>query len=115
MQDAGKKTDKAGLAAKRQRRIEAMNLQAIECNPLDADDVAALERFAKAADRPPSWVARKVLCAWLKENALPAQPEEAEAAAREVLDDWPRLAKAARDCAVEIFDSAKNLRKILGL
>ena len=48
---------------------------------LDADDVAALERFAKAADRPPSWVARKVLCAWLKENALPAQPEEAEAEA----------------------------------
>jgi hypothetical protein len=41
--------------------------------------------------------------------------EEAEAAAREVLADWPRLAKAARDCAVEIFDSAKNLREILAL
>jgi hypothetical protein len=41
--------------------------------------------------------------------------EEAEAAAREVLADWPRLSKAARDCAVEIFDSAKNLRKILAL
>jgi len=41
--------------------------------------------------------------------------EDAEAAAREVLGDWPRLARAARDCAVEIFDSAKNLRKILAL
>jgi len=41
--------------------------------------------------------------------------EEAEAAAREVLGDWPRLAKAARACAVEIFDSVKNLRKILAL
>jgi hypothetical protein len=41
--------------------------------------------------------------------------DEAEGAAREVLADWPRLARAARDCAVEIFDSAKNLRKILGI
>ncbi len=41
--------------------------------------------------------------------------EEAEVAAKEVLGDWTRLAKAARDCAVEIFDSTKNLRKILAL
>jgi hypothetical protein len=41
--------------------------------------------------------------------------EEAEAAAKEILTDWPRLSKQARDCAVETFDSAKNLRKILGL
>jgi hypothetical protein len=41
--------------------------------------------------------------------------EEAKAAANEVLKDWPRLSKQARDCAVETFDSAKNLRKILGL
>jgi hypothetical protein len=41
--------------------------------------------------------------------------DEAEAAVREVLADWTRLSKRARDCAVEIFDSAKNLRKILGL
>jgi hypothetical protein len=41
--------------------------------------------------------------------------EEAEAAAKEVLADWRRLSKQARDCAVESFDSAKNLRKILGL
>jgi hypothetical protein len=41
--------------------------------------------------------------------------EEAEAAAKEVLADWARLSKQARDCAVETFDSAKNLQKILGL
>jgi hypothetical protein len=41
--------------------------------------------------------------------------EEAKAAVNEVLKDWPRLSKQARDCAVETFDSAKNLRKILGL
>ena len=41
--------------------------------------------------------------------------DEAETAANEVLADWPRLSKQARNCAVESFDSAKNLRKILGL
>jgi hypothetical protein len=41
--------------------------------------------------------------------------DEAEAAAHEVLADWTRLSKHARGCAVETFDSAKNLRKILGL
>jgi hypothetical protein len=41
--------------------------------------------------------------------------DEAEAAAHEVLADWVRLSKQARDCAVETFDSTKNLRKILGL
>jgi hypothetical protein len=40
---------------------------------------------------------------------------EAEAAVKEVLRDWPRLSKQARACAVEVFDSAKNLRKILGM
>jgi hypothetical protein len=38
---------------------------------------------------------------------------EAETAVKEVLRDWPRLSKQARACAVEVFDSAKNLRKIL--
>ena len=38
---------------------------------------------------------------------------EAEAAVREVLQDWPRLSKQARQCAVEVFDSVKNLRRIL--
>jgi hypothetical protein len=41
--------------------------------------------------------------------------DEAEAAVREVLADWTGLSKQARHCAVETFDSAKNLRKILGL
>jgi len=34
-------------------------------------------------------------------------------AVEEVLSDWPRQSKRARECAVEIFDSVKNLRKIL--
>ena len=40
---------------------------------------------------------------------------EAEAAVREVVRDWPRLSKQARQCAVEVFDSPKNLRRILDL
>ena len=40
---------------------------------------------------------------------------EAAAAARRVLGNWETLAREARDCAVEVFDSARNLRKILGL
>jgi hypothetical protein len=39
----------------------------------------------------------------------------AETAAREVLADWPRLSEQARLCAVEVFDSAKNVGKILSL
>ena len=38
---------------------------------------------------------------------------EAEAAVREVLQDWARLSKQARECAVEVFDSVRNLRRIL--
>lgn len=41
--------------------------------------------------------------------------DEAEAAVKEVLRDWPRRSRQARDCAVEVFDSAKNLRLILDL
>jgi len=41
--------------------------------------------------------------------------DEAETAVKEVLWDWKRLSKQARSCAVEIFDSAKNLRRILAL
>jgi hypothetical protein len=40
---------------------------------------------------------------------------ETEAAVKEVLRDWPRLSKQARASAVEVFDSAKNLRTILGI
>ncbi|HEU5247167.1 MAG TPA: hypothetical protein VFU09_08770 [Candidatus Udaeobacter sp.] len=41
--------------------------------------------------------------------------DEADTAAKEVLRDWRRLSKQARACAVEVFDSEKNLRKILNL
>jgi hypothetical protein len=41
--------------------------------------------------------------------------EEAVAAARTILADWPRQSKQARRCAVEVFDAAKNLRRILDL
>lgn len=40
---------------------------------------------------------------------------EAAEAARQVMHDWPRLAREARGSAVEVFDSAKNLRQILAL
>jgi hypothetical protein len=38
---------------------------------------------------------------------------EAEAAVRNVLRDWARLSEQARRCAVEVFDSVRNLRRIL--
>ncbi len=41
--------------------------------------------------------------------------DEADTAAKEVLRDWRPLSKQARACAVEVFDSEKNLRKILNL
>jgi hypothetical protein len=40
---------------------------------------------------------------------------EAETAVEEVLRDWPGLSKQARACAMEVFDSSKNLRRILDL
>ena len=41
--------------------------------------------------------------------------DEAATACKNVIADWARLSKQARRCAVEVFDSTKNLRKILGL
>ena len=40
---------------------------------------------------------------------------EAADAVSEVLGNWPKKSKEARSCAVEIFDSVTNLRRILGL
>ena len=40
---------------------------------------------------------------------------EAEAAVKEVLRDWRRLSAEARSCAVEVFDSGRNLKTILDL
>jgi hypothetical protein len=39
--------------------------------------------------------------------------DEAAAAVEEILANWPMWSKRARRCAVEVFDSVKNLRKIL--
>jgi hypothetical protein len=41
--------------------------------------------------------------------------ETAEAAVNDVIANWPKLSRQARACAVEVFDSTKNLRKILDL
>jgi hypothetical protein len=41
--------------------------------------------------------------------------DEAETAVREVLGHWARLSRQARECAIEVFDSAKNLKRILDL
>jgi hypothetical protein len=41
--------------------------------------------------------------------------DEAEKAVRRVLGEWPALSKHARACAIDVFDSAKNLCKILDL
>lgn len=41
--------------------------------------------------------------------------ERAAAAVEEILRDWGRLSRQARDCAIEVFDARKNLRKILDL
>ena len=38
---------------------------------------------------------------------------EAKAAVCEVLHDWSRLSKRARRCAVEVYDSVRNLRRLL--
>ena len=38
---------------------------------------------------------------------------EAETAVREVLRDWSQLSKQARQCALEVFDAAKTLRRML--
>jgi hypothetical protein len=43
------------------------------------------------------------------------QQDEAVAAVEEVLVDWPRQSRQARRCAIELFDSARNLRQILDL
>jgi hypothetical protein len=40
--------------------------------------------------------------------------DDAASAARRVVGEWRVLSRAARRCAVEVFDSAKNLKKILG-
>jgi len=40
--------------------------------------------------------------------------DDAAEAIREIIGDWSRQSRWARECAVEVFDSAKNLQRILG-
>ena len=40
--------------------------------------------------------------------------DDAVAAIEDLLVNWPRRSRQARDCAVEVLDSVKNLTKILG-
>ena len=47
MLDKAKRLTQDEIAKARQRRLEAMNLQAIEGNPLDADDIAMFEMFER--------------------------------------------------------------------
>jgi hypothetical protein len=44
---AAKKLSKAEVAELRKLRLEAMNLQEIEGNPLDAEDIAMFEMFER--------------------------------------------------------------------
>ena len=44
-----------------------------------------------------------------------ANADEAAEAARTIITDWSRESKRARHCAVEVFDSVRNLKRILGL
>jgi hypothetical protein len=41
--------------------------------------------------------------------------EQSISAVRKVLRDWPHQSRQARECAVEVFDSVTNLRRILRL
>src|SRR5260370_3537156 len=41
--------------------------------------------------------------------------ESASGAVNEIISDWPLLSRRSRSVAVELFDSERNLRKILGL
>jgi hypothetical protein len=38
---------------------------------------------------------------------------EGEKAVREVIHDWPRVSRRGRECAIDVFDSVLNLRRIL--
>jgi len=41
--------------------------------------------------------------------------ESASDAITEIISDWASLSRKSRSVAVELFDSERNLRKILGL
>ena len=49
MLDKPERLTKAQVEDARKRRLEAMNLQVIEGNPLDAEDIAMFEMFEREA------------------------------------------------------------------
>ena len=55
------------IAATRERRLEAMHLQEIEGNPLDAEDIAMFEMFEREG-----WDVERCL-AYIREQALKRQ------------------------------------------
>lgn len=93
-----------------------------EFTPVKVDD---LTRTGWISDRAATFLAlgRPVITeSTAVEKFLPADSgflwmhDQASAVecARRVLQDWESLSRAARECAVECFDSVKNLRFILG-
>ena len=93
-----------------------------EFTPVKVDDVT---RTGWISDRAAAYLAlgRPVVTESTgAEKYLPAESGflwvrdlgSAAEAARRVVLDWERLSGAARACAVEYFDSIKNLRRILG-
>ena len=93
-----------------------------EFTPVKVDDVT---RTGWISDRAAAFLAlgRPVITeSTAAEKYLPAESgflwmhDQATAVecAHRVLQDWDRLSRAARECAVECFDSVKNLRRILG-
>lgn len=63
MPNKSKRLTEAEVAEARQRRFEAMNLQAIEGNPLDAEDIAMFEMFEREAWPHERCIAYIVECA----------------------------------------------------
>ena len=93
-----------------------------EFTPVKVDDVT---RTGWISDRAAAFLAlgRPVITeSTAAEKYLPAESGflwmhdkvSAVECARRVLQDWERLSCAARECAVECFDSVKTVRRILG-
>lgn len=66
MKQSGKTLIEVSLEEARERRLEAMHLQEIEGNPLEADDIAMFEMFEREA-----WPHERRI-AYIRERALGA-------------------------------------------
>lgn len=102
--------------------FEYLRCSLAEFTPVKVDDVT---RTGWISDRAAAFLAlgRPVITeSTAAEAYLPAESgflwmhdkESAIESARRVLADWELLSRAARDCALECFDSVKNIRRILG-